>query len=160
MSTDSPFLDPALIVDALQFHLPLGLVDSVGEIADPDDIASRRARTAPRALFVAPWKTEVEGPGGNGNGRTVFEEIAVFIQLRTASADAGAGARVAIRTMRQAIWDVLEGVQVDPAWAHLRYLGGWLLPRDDDPGLIYRWIELYQTDTPAPVRRRVLPTPP
>jgi hypothetical protein len=160
MSTTAPFLDPALIVEALQFHLPLGLVDSVGEIANPDQAASRRALAASRALFVTPYSTRAQGPEGTGNGRMVQETLGVVIQWRTAGIDAGLKARGAILTVRQAIWDVLEGVQVDPDWAHLRYLGGELLDLGDDPGLIYRWIELYQTDTPAPVRRRVLPTPP
>jgi hypothetical protein len=155
----SPFLDPSILVEALESSLESGLVDSVSEIGAPDQAAARRARSHPRALFVTPYATNALGPEGMGNGRLVQETFGIVIQLRHAGQDAGAQARASIRDIRQAIWGALEGLRIDPSWAHLRYVGGELLNLDDDPATMYRWVDLYQTETPAPVRRRDLPPP-
>jgi hypothetical protein len=150
----SPFLDPALIVTALLTHLPQGLVDSVTEIGAPDQAAARRARSHPRALFVAPYATTAHGPAGLGNGRMIEETFGIIIQLKNASQDQGSQARASIREIRHAIFESLEGLRAEAGWAHLRYLGGELLTLDDDPATIYRWIDLYQTETPTTVRPR------
>ena len=153
--SDAPFLDPARLVEALQFHLPLGLIDSVSEIANPDQAAARRALATSRALFVTPYATAASGPEGMGNGRFVQETLGIVIQLRSASVDS-AGPRASLRAIRGAVFAVLEGGLLGADWAPLGDLGGELLDLGDDPGLIDRWMDLYQTETPAPVRPRTL----
>jgi len=148
----APFLDQALIVSALQSGLPAGTVAQILDLGSVDQVQERRALTASPALLVIPQQTNVSGPIGMGNGREIQESIGVVIQLRNASPDAGASARPSIRTIRAAVFDALEGLRVDQAWAPLRYLGGHLLDLDDYPGVMYRWMEFYQTETPAPVR--------
>ena len=148
----SPFLDPAAIVETLQTHIALGLVDHVSEIGTPDEASARRARSSPRALFVAPHRTEAVGPEGVGNDRFLQETFGVVIQLRHAGQDAGAQARASLRQIRHGVWEALEGLGLDANWAPLRYIGGFILELDDDPATIYRWVDLYQTERSIPVR--------
>lgn len=148
----SPFLDPSIIVSALESGLESGLVDSVSEIGALDQAAARRARSHPRALFVAPHRTEAAGPEGVGNDRHLQETFGIVIQLRHAGQDAGNQARASLRAVRGAIWSALEGLRVDLDWAPLRYLGGFILDLDDDPATIYRWVDLYQTERSIPTR--------
>lgn len=148
----SPFLDPSVIADLLQSDLEPGLVDSVSEIGALDQAAARRARSHPRALFVAPHRTEAAGPEGVGNDRHLQETFGIVIQLRHAGQDAGTQARTSLRTIRSAIWSTLDGRRFDLDWAHLRYIGGFILDLDDDPATIYRWVDLYQTERSIPTR--------
>lgn len=153
MST-APFLDLATVVTALQAALVPATVDQVSEILDLERAEERRARALSRAVLVWSHESVASGPEGMGNGRQISETIAVAIQLRQAAPDAGRAAGQTLRTIRTALFDTLEGWRPDPAWAHLRYLGGYALEPGEDPAVLFRRVELYQTETAVPVRPR------
>lgn len=143
----APFLDPSLLVAMLAPLVAAGIVDAVTEIGAAEDAALRRAMAANRLLCVSALETEAEGPEGAGNDRWITERIGVVIQIRNAAPDGGQAARASLRAIRAAVFDAVEGVQPDHLWSHLRYQGGTALRLDDDPNLIYRWVEIYQTQT-------------
>lgn len=150
----APFLDPQLIVQALDAGIPQSLGVMVVEIGDPDQARERRALLADASVLVLPQWTDVEGPTGLGNGRIIQETIGVIIQIRRASQDGGGKGRVQMRAVRSAVFEVLEGRQIDPLWSPGLYTGGRLLDLGDDPGLITRWLELYRYETPSYIRPR------
>ncbi|WP_295403085.1 hypothetical protein [uncultured Thiocystis sp.] len=84
----------------------------------------------------------------------IGETIAVAIQLRQAAPDAGRAAGQTLRAIRLALFDTLEGWRPGPDWAHLRYLGGYALEPGEDPAVLFRRVEFFQTETAAPVRPR------
>lgn len=150
----APFFDPALILGALSTALvDTGAVDAVREIWSGDETnesAERRRPDGQRVLLVSALETGVIGERGLGNGRLVTDRLGVVIQLRHPRADDVA--RATLRDLRAAVFATLEGARLDPDWAPLRYEGGGLLLAKEEPGLMRRWLEIYSTETPAPVR--------
>lgn len=151
----APFLDPSLIVTALAGLIESETVAEISTVTDMERAKDRRGRQASPALFVVPHESSVSGPPGVGNGRELAETVGIVIQLKDASAGCG-GAPASITAIRAAIFDALEGLRLGPQWAHLRYLGGNLLDLGDDPGTVYRWVDVYQTESPVTVRPRDL----
>jgi hypothetical protein len=138
----APFFDLGLVQTALQSLVP-GTVASVIQVGDASQADPERALWDLPALVIGPRETEVEGPGGLGNSRTVRETFEVVLQWRDTAGDSTAPA-AGLRALRAALWGELEALRIDPQWAPLRYAGGALLSLDDD---VYSWSEFYQTET-------------
>lgn len=147
----APFFNTSLIVAALQPLVPdlvLEIVDLSGQVTA--DVAKRLKRLP--GLLVAPGGTDVSGDQGAGNGRWVTDRIDIVVQLYDV-APADNWPRPGMRTIRGAIWEILEAARLDPEWAPLRYESGRQAALDDAK---WTWIETYQTNTGTTVAPRLI----
>lgn len=151
-----PFIDPGWFVTALASLLgdaaaeppAPSLVQDIrvlgaAERADPGAMVRRRP-----SIAIVPTTTTAAGPDGVGNGRILTEQVDLMIQVdQVAGADANAIAT--LRTIREAIFALLEGTRLAAAWSPLRYQGGRLLGIDN---ATYTWADRYATQQGVPIR--------
>lgn len=145
-----PFIDPALIVTALT-----PLLDATGETPLVRDLRVLGAteRAAPGAMVrgrpsiaVIPAASTAAGPAGIGNGRMLTEQVELVLQVDQLGG-ADASALETLRTLRQAIFALLEAQRPDRDWSPLRYQGGALVAIDN---ATYTWVERYATQHSLP----------
>ena len=150
MPTPSPFLDPALL-EALLTPL-LGdqdtpaVINDLRVLGDPASAAPGQLVHRTPGLAIVPTTSVATGPQGLGNGRIITETVDVVIQA-TQVAGQDASALAALRTIRTAVFAVLEGYRPDPDHAPLRYQGGSLLAVEAP---VYTWTERYSTQRGVP----------
>jgi hypothetical protein len=144
-----PFFDPGLIVTAL-----LSAVETmpspvaVYELGEVDDTRDPRVAEVPNRVQVVAERTQIEGPGGLGNGDTAVETIALVLRVQDPTPDdEGHASRVTLRDLRGFVYAALAGVSVDAHWSPLRYLGGELLMQERGVYRSYHWVERYSTET-------------
>lgn len=139
------FFDPMLIKNKIQsvLSLTVNIIDNANHVN-----AAHILSTSP-AVLIMPLQTQASGPDGCGNGREIKESIGIIIQFSNTVATVGSE----MRTIRAELFALLEGNRIDVNWAPLRYVGGELFNNDNgDHSGMYRWIETYETEKPAPVR--------
>jgi hypothetical protein len=146
----TPFFDLALIESALAPLKAAGTVREIAVLGDASRADPSRALRTPPGLLIVPAGTQCTGPTGVGNGRRITEAFLIAIQVRQAAGQDRA-AEASLRTIRAAVWDLLEALRPDPLWAPLRYEGGQIGDIDDT---LFTWLDRYATESAAPTRPR------
>ena len=143
------YFDPTWLVDRLQALVPSTVASVVALDAVQQADPANRVRQLPGLVVVAE-RTTVEGGRGLGNGRRLFERMALVTQIQDITGrDAGAS----LREIREATFDLLERWVPAADWAPMLYDGGQILAISDG---VYSHIDYWITETATPTTPRVL----
>lgn len=145
----APFFDTSLIATALRTAL---IPDVVLEVIDISASGELRRITQLPGIIISPQSTDVSGDGGAGSGRWITELIDIVIQLSDV-VEVEATLPVGLRSIRSAVWDVMEAARLSADWSELRLAAG-RMDRIDDATWV--WTDTYSINTGTTVAPRLI----